>query len=148
MMSSALAAYRSTGSTNYILWWSSFLARSYAQLGKFDEAWRCIAEAIAAVETTKVTLFEADIYCMAGDIALMFPELASSKAEAYFNRALDVVRKQQAKSWELRAAMSIARLWRDQGKRGKASELLAPIYGWFTEGFDSLDLALLNEQAA
>ena len=63
-----------------------------------------------------------------------------------------MVRKQQAKSWELRAAMSIARLWRDQGKRGEARELLAPIYGWFTEGFDSLDLkeamALLNEQAA
>jgi predicted ATPase len=152
MIGSGLATYRSTGSTNYIPWWSSFLARSYAQLGEFDEACRCIAEAIAAVKTTKITLFEADISCMAGDIALMLPEPASGKAEAYFNRALDVARQQQAKSWELRAAMSMARLWRDQGKRDEARELLAPVYGWFTEGFDTHDLkeakALLNELAA
>ena len=62
------------------------------------------------------------------------------KAEAYFERALAVAREQQAKSWELRAAMSMARLWRDQGKRDEACDLLAPVYGWFTEGFDTLDL--------
>jgi predicted ATPase len=62
------------------------------------------------------------------------------KAQAYFERALDVAREQQAKSWELRAAMSMARLWRDQGKRDEARELLAPVYGWFTEGFDTRDL--------
>ena len=74
------------------------------------------------------------------------------KREAYFERALAVAREQQAKSWELRAAMSMARLWRDQGKRDEARELLAPVYGWFTEGFDTLDLkqakALLDELAA
>jgi predicted ATPase len=68
---------------------------------------------------------------------------------AYFERALSIARKQQAKSWELRAAMSMAQLWRDQGKRQRAFDLLAPIYGWFTEGFDTLDLkeakALLEE---
>jgi predicted ATPase len=64
----------------------------------------------------------------------------AAKAEAYFERALTVARQQQAKSWELRAAMSMARLWRDQGKRGEAHDLLAPVYGWFTEGFDTLDL--------
>jgi predicted ATPase len=73
----------------------------------------------------------------------------SAKAEAYFERALAVARQQQAKSWELRAAMSMARLWRDQGKRNEARDLLAPVYGWFTEGFDTLDLkdakALLDE---
>ena len=63
-----------------------------------------------------------------------------AKAQAYFERALAVARKQQAKSWELRAAMSMARLWRDQGKRDAARDLLAPVYGWFTEGFDTLDL--------
>ena len=72
-----------------------------------------------------------------------------AKAEAYFERALAVARQQQAKSWELRAAMSLARLWRDQGKAQQARELLAPVYGWFTEGFDTLDLksakALLGE---
>jgi predicted ATPase len=71
------------------------------------------------------------------------------RAEAYFERALAVARQQQAKSWELRAAMSLARLWRDQGKVREARELLAPVYGWFTEGFDTRDLkeakALLNE---
>ena len=76
-------------------------------------------------------------------------ELDATKAEAYFERALAVARKQQAKSWELRSAMSMARLWRDQGKRDEAHELLAPVYGWFTEGFDTLDLkeakALLDE---
>jgi predicted ATPase len=75
--------------------------------------------------------------------------LDATKAQAYFERALTVARAQQAKSWELRAAMSMARLWRDQGKREEARELLAPVYGWFTEGFDTRDLkeakALLGE---
>jgi predicted ATPase len=77
---------------------------------------------------------------MAGEIELKSPELAAAKAEAYFGRALAIARKQQAKSWELRAAMSMARLSRDQGRRNEARELLAPVYGWFTEGFDTLDL--------
>jgi tetratricopeptide (TPR) repeat protein len=79
-------------------------------------------------------------------------ELPPAKAEAYFERALTVARQQQAKSWELRAAMSMARLWRDQGKPQQARELLAPVYGWFTEGFDTRDLkeanALLGELAS
>ncbi len=75
----------------------------------------------------------------------------AEKAQAYFERAPIVARQQQAKSWELRAAMSMARLWRDQGRRDEARELLAPVYGWFTEGFDTRDLkeakALLGELA-
>ena len=78
-------------------------------------------------------------------------ETDAAKAEACFERALAVARRQQAKSWELRAAMSMAQLWRDQGKRDKAQELLAPVYSWFTEGFDTVDLkqakALLDELA-
>jgi predicted ATPase len=70
----------------------------------------------------------------------MSTEGEASKAEAHFNRALTIARAQQAKSWELRAAMSMARLWCDQGKRQQAYDLLAPVYGWFTEGFDTLDL--------
>ena len=88
---------------------------------------------------------------MAGEIALMLLEPDLAKAEAYFERSLAVAREQQAKSWELRAAMSMARLWRDQDKRGEAQDLLAPICGWFTEGFDTRDLkeakALLNTLA-
>jgi len=79
----------------------------------------------------------------------MSPELDAAKAEAHFEYAVAIARKQKAKSWELRAATSMARLWRDQGKPQQARELLAPIYGWFSEGFDTLDLkeakALLDE---
>jgi len=88
---------------------------------------------------------------VAGEIALKLPQPDAAKAERYFERALAVARAQQAKSWELRAATSMARLSRDQGKRDEARELLAPVYGWFTEGFDTMDLrqakALLDELA-
>ena len=77
---------------------------------------------------------------MAGEIALKSPGPDATKAQAYFERALTVAHAQQAKSWELRAAMSMTRLWRDQGKPQQARELLAPVYGWFTEGFDTRDL--------
>ena len=120
--------------------WLSYLARANAELGKFDDAWRCIGEAMTTIETTKERLWEADIHRTAGDIALMSPEPDTANAEQYFDRALSIARVQQAKSWELRAATSMARLWRDQGKPQQARELLAPVYGWFTEGFDTLDL--------
>ena len=107
---------------------------------------------MTAMETTKERWCEAEIHRIAGEIALLSPEPDAAKAEAYFERALAVAREQQAKSWELRAAMSMARLWRDQGKRQQAHDLLAPVYGWFTEGFDTLDLkkakALLEELSA
>jgi class 3 adenylate cyclase/predicted ATPase len=149
MITSGLTLWRSTGSTLYVPSWLAYLARAYAELGQFDDAWRCIGEAITAVETTKERFYEADVYRMAGDIALKSPESDAAKAEAYFERALALARARQAKSWELRAAMSMARLLRDQGKRDEARNLLAPIYGWFTEGFGTLDLkeakALLDE---
>ena len=111
-----------------------------------------IDEAITAIETTKETWRAAEIHVPPGEIALVSPEPNAAKAEAYFERALAVARQQQAKSWELRAAMSMARLWRDQGKRDEARDLLAPVYGWFTEGFDTLDLKeakdLLNDLGA
>jgi len=125
------------------------LASAHAELGQIDEARRCISEAMAVVETSKETRWEAEVNRIAGEIWLKSPEPDIGKVEAYFERALAVARQQQTKSWELRAAMSMARLWRDQGKRGDARELLAPVYGWFTEGFDTRDLkeakALLDE---
>ncbi len=94
---------------------------------------------------------EAESNRLAGEIALKSPKPDVVKAEVYFERALAIARQQQAKSWELRAAMSMARLWRNQGKPQQARELLTPVYGWFTEGFDTLDLkeakALLKELA-
>ena len=118
----------------------SNLARAHAELGQHEEAWRRIDEAITAVETNKESVWEAEVHRIAGDIVLMSPNTDEAKAEAYFEQALAVARAQQAKSWELRAAMSMARLWCDQGKRQQAHDLLAPVYGWFTEGFDTLDL--------
>ena len=151
MITSAITAFRSTGATAIVPAWLSYLARAHAELGKLDDAWRCIGEATMAVETTKEKWCEADIHRIAGQITLKSPQPDTAKAEAYFERALAVAREQQAKSWELRAAMSMARLWRDQGKRDEARELLAPVYNWFTEGFDTLDLkeakALLQELA-
>jgi predicted ATPase len=118
----------------------SYLARAHAELGQFDDAMRCIGEAITTVETTKERWFAAEANRIAGEIALLLPEPDVAKAEACFERALAVARAQQAKSWELRAAISMARLWRDQGRRDEARDLLAPLFGWFTEGFDTHDL--------
>jgi len=92
------------------------------------------------VETAKERWHEAEIHRIAGEIALLSAERNAAKVEAYFERALSIARAQQAKSWELRAAMSMARMWRDQGKHQQARDLLAPVYGWFTQGFDTLDL--------
>ena len=104
------------------------------------------------METTKERWCEAEVHRIAGEITLLTREPDAAKAQAYFDRALTVARQQQAKSWELRAAMSMARLWRNQGKVQQARELLAPVYGWFTEGFETRDLkdakALLEELAA
>jgi len=147
MITSGITALRSTGSTLWMPLHLSYLARAYAELGQFDHAWRCIGEAMTAVETAKERWHEADVHRLAGEIALLSPE--PDAAKAYFERALSVARAQQAKSWELRAAMSMARMWCDQGKHQQARDLLAPVYGWFTEGFHTRDLkeakALLDE---
>jgi predicted ATPase len=132
--------YRSIGSKIYLPVYLSLLARACGELGQFDEAWSYIGEAMTAVETTKETWYEADVHRIAGEVALMSPERDAAKGEACFDCALEIARAQQAKSFELRSAMSMARLWRDQGKREEARELLAPVYAWFTEGFDALDL--------
>ena len=102
-------ALRQTKQTLYLPWYLSWLARTYAKLGKFDDAWRCIREAVAAIETRKETWCEAEVNRIAGEIARKSPTGDPLRAQAYFERALAVARQQQAKSWELRAAMSLAR---------------------------------------
>jgi predicted ATPase len=139
MLTFGITALRSTGVTVWMPMYLACLARAYAELDQFDDAWRCMREAMATIETTKERWCEAEVNRMAGELALLSEPDAAS-AEAYFERALAIARQQQAKSWELRAAMSMARLWRDQGKRQQAHDLLAPTYGWFTQGFDTLDL--------
>jgi predicted ATPase len=151
MLTSGLAEWRSTGATLYAPTQLSYLGYAYAVLGQLSDSWRCIGEAMKAIKAGE-RWCEAEVNRIAGEISLKSPDLGAAKAEAYFNEALAVARQQQAKSWELRAAMSMARLWRDQGKHEEARELLAPVYGWFTEGFDTLDLkeakALLDELAS
>ena len=152
MITTGITALRSTGTTTLMPWYLSCLGRAYAELGQFDDAWRSVGDAMTAIKTTKERWHEAEVNRMAGEIALMPPQPDTARAEACFERALAIARKQQAKSWELRTAMSMARLWRDQGKWDEARKLLAPVYGWFTEGFDTLDLkeakALLEELAS
>jgi predicted ATPase len=118
----------------------SYLAGAHADLGQFDEAWHWIGEAMARVESTKEKWAEAEIHRVAGEIALRSPVPDAARAESYFDPSLAIARRQQAKSWELRTATSYARLMRDQGRLQEAYELLAPVYGWFTEGFDTADL--------
>jgi predicted ATPase len=139
MLTSGISAWRTSGATIYLTFYLPRLSRAHAELGQFEEAWRCIGDAMTAVETTKEKWCEAEVHRVAGEIALKSPVPDATKAQAYFERSLAVARQQQAKSWELRAATSLARLWRDQGKRQQARELLAPVYDWFTEGFDTLD---------
>ena len=149
MITAGIISLRSTGTTVWIPLFLTHLARGYAELGQFLDASHAIGEALRVIETSKESWYEAETLRVAGEIELLSPESNAQKAEADLERAIAVAREQQVKSLELRAAMSLARLWRDQGKPQQARELLAPIYGWFTEGFDTVDLkeakALLDD---
>ena len=95
---------------------------------------------MATIGTTQERWCEAEVNRTAGEIELLSANPDAAKAEAYFERALAVARQQQAKSWELRAAMSMARHWRNHGRRQQAHDLLGTVYEWFTQGFDTVDL--------
>ncbi|MBV9061513.1 MAG: adenylate cyclase, partial [Alphaproteobacteria bacterium] len=122
MITSGITLFRSTGARVWVPWYLSSLAAAYAALGQFKDTWHCIGEAVSAMEMTKEKWCEADLHRIAGEIVLMSPERDAAKAEAYFERSLAIARAQQAKSFELRAAMSMARLWHHQGKRDEARE--------------------------
>ena len=137
---SATRAIRSTGATAYAPWYMAYLAKAYAELGQFEEAERCIADALTAADTTHETWCEADIYRIAGEISLMPPNQDAAVAETHFRRAIGVAQQQRARSFELRAATSIARLWRSQGKDRDARSVLTEVLSQFTEGFATPDL--------
>jgi DNA-binding response OmpR family regulator/class 3 adenylate cyclase/predicted ATPase len=149
MIASGLAAWQATGSTLWMPCYLSNLALACAELGQADAAARRIGEAIAVVATSKATWCQAEVERIAGEIARRAPEPEPAKAQACFEHALAIARAQQAKAWELRAATSLARLWCDQGRRGAARALLAPVYAGFAEGLDTTDLtaakALLDD---
>jgi predicted ATPase len=125
------------------------LAEAAEHAGQVEEGLRLLAETLEALETIGRGDLLAEVYRLQGELLLRQATPDAAQAEACFQQALDVARRQQAKSWELRAATSLSRLWQRQGKREEARELLTPIYGWFTEGFDTADLqeaqALLEE---
>jgi predicted ATPase len=114
------------------------LAEACGRVGQLDEGLSELADALKQVEATHECWVLAEIFRVRGTLLLAANRQAA--AEDSFNEALTIARRQRAKFWELKAALDLARLWRDQGKRDQARELLAPVYGWFTEGFDTLDL--------
>ena len=146
-----IAAWRATGAALFVPFLCTLLAEVSAHLGHPEDGLQALAEAHALVEQQEERWWEAETSRLRGVLLLRQPGTPQAEAEAWLQRALDVARRQEAKSLELRAAMSLARLWQQQGKRAEAHELLAPVYGWFTEGFDTADLqeakALLEELA-
>ena len=146
-----IAAYRATGAAILVPWFCTLLAEVSDCFGHTEEGLQALAEAHTLVEQHEERWWEAEVCRLRGILLLRQTGTAQAEAEAWLQRALDVARRQEAKSWELRAAMSLSRLWQQQGKRAEAYELLAPVYGWFTEGFDTADLqeakTLLEELA-
>jgi predicted ATPase len=144
-----IAACRATGTTLLVSYFCTVLADVAAHLGHPEDGLQALAEAHILVEQHEDHWWEAEIYRLRGVLLLRQPGTPPAEAEAWLQRALDVARRQEAKSLELRAATSLSRLWQQQGKRPEAYDLLAPIYHWFTEGFDTADLreakALLEE---
>jgi predicted ATPase len=143
-----LATWQVMGEALYQPLFRALLAEAYGKVGQTEEGLTVLAEVLADVHTTGLCYYEAELYRLKGELLLQAAG-RGGEAEACFRQALDVARRQRAKSLELRAAMSLSRLWQHQGKRAAARELLAEIYGWFTEGFDTADLqeakALLEE---
>ena len=137
-----LAAHQATGSEQHRPYYLALLAEAYGSIGQTAEGLSLLAEALATVDRTGGRWWEAELHRLQGELLLAQAGESQqvSEAEACFHQALTLARRQQAKSWELRAAMSLSRLWQQQGKRAEAHALLAPIYGWFTEGFDTADL--------
>jgi TOMM system kinase/cyclase fusion protein len=150
-MHQGLAVYRATGAKAAQTYSLALLAEGYVQLGRLEEGLSTLTEALTATHTTGERVCEAELHRLKGQLLLAHSADHQVEAETCFRQALAVAHWQEAKAWEMRAAMSLARLWQQQGKRVEARELLAPIYGWFTEGFDTADLqeakALLDELA-
>jgi predicted ATPase len=156
-MRQGLVDLRSTGTEVTRTYSLGLLAYVYARRGQGEEGLMLLDEALSLADRTDERWPEAELLRLNGELLLRqaadrgMKSGASDQGERCFHQALEAARRQQAKPWELRAAMSLSRLWQQQGKRGQARELLAPIYGWFTEGFDTADLqeakTLLQELA-
>jgi predicted ATPase len=135
-----IAAFRATGAALWVPYFCTVLAEVSAHLGYTADGLQALAEARPLVEQHEERWWAAEIARLRGVLLLQQPETSQAEAETWLQRALDVAHHQEAKALELRAAMSLSRLWQQQGKWDEARTLLAPIYGWFTEGFDTADL--------
>jgi predicted ATPase len=139
-MRQGMTAWRATGAEVDRAYFLALLAEEYRKVDQTEEALSMVAEALALVHRSGDCYWEAELHRLKGELLWQQSAEFQGEAEERFQQALAVARRQQAKSLELRAAMSLARLWQQQGNREAARELLAPIYGWFTEGFDTADL--------
>ena len=139
-MRQGIAAWRATGAELQLPYYLALLMEAYGKAGQAEEGLRVLAEALTAVHKTGERQHEAELYRLKGELLLKQDIPDEQEAESCLHQAVDIARQQQAKSLELRAAMSLSRLWQQQGKRTEAHALLAPIHGWFTEGFDTTDL--------
>jgi predicted ATPase len=152
-----LAAYRAIGGETMGSYFLALVAEAYGQVGQSEEGFTVLAEALAVVDRTGERFYEAELYRIKGTLTLQKFQVSSfklqveeslassvqhleSEAEEYFLKAVEIARKQQAKSWELRATVSLAKLWQQQGRQKDAHQMLAQICNWFTEGFDTRDL--------
>jgi len=143
-----LEAIKATGTWCWHIHYLSMLAEAYKRAGHIEDGLATIEESLALMEKTGQRYFDAELHRIKGEL-LRMKDRDESEVESLFERAIDVARKQKAKSLELRATMSLARLWQKQGKEKEAHKRLAEIYNWFTEGFDTQDLkdakALIEE---
>jgi predicted ATPase len=135
-----LSALRATGAEIRRPHFLALLAETHGIIEQSETGLTMLTEALALVDTTDERWYEAELHRLKGELLLQGSSENSTEAETCFQRAMAIAQNQQAKSFELRTATSLARLWQQQGKRQEAHDLLAPVYGWFTEGFDTVDL--------
>jgi predicted ATPase len=149
MMRQGLTYYRATGAVYYVPLFLAWLADTCGQAGEVEEGLLALTEALTVIETTGERVSEAELHRLKGELLLQQSSDNTAEAETCFQKAITIAQSQSAKSWELRAATSLAKLWQSQGKREQARQLLGDVYNWFTEGFDTPDLidakALLDE---
>ena len=136
----SIAAYRATGQERTLPLRLSLLAEAYREAGRAEEGLSLLEEPLGRIGRTREGWIEAELHRVKGELLLALPVPDHAGAEASYRQAIAVAREQSAKMWELRAAVGLARLWHEQDRRAEARELIAPIYGWFIEGFDTSDL--------
>jgi len=139
-MRQGLAAWHATGAKVIRPYGLALLAEASAKLAQHEAGLTLLAEALGITNDTEERRWDAELYRLKGELLRVRATEQDTEAETCFRQALDIARHQQAKSWELRAATSLARLWQRQGQRAAAHQVLAEVYGWFTEGFDTADL--------